>query len=48
MYVCVLISSLCIDVRGIYIVYDLSFDFIKIIDLILMTNWCVLEIIHSH
>lgn len=48
MYVYVLVGSLCIDVCGIYIVYDLSFAFIKIIDLILVTNWCVLKIIHSH
>lgn len=40
------VGSMCVDLCGIYTVYYLILDFIKITDLLLMINWCVLRIIY--
>lgn len=48
MYMYVPVGSMCVDICGIHTVYYLIPDFIKITDLILRINWCVLRIIYFH
>lgn len=49
-YMCVyvLVGSMCVDICVIYTVCYLISDFVKIIGLIFMVNWCGLRIIHFH